>query len=1066
MPAEVENIPEPEHTEKITASEEDGLLKLSGGNFSLTFNKATGLIEEYTYGGNTVMENGPVPNYWRGIVDNDWKDSSINNNRMWENANSGMEVTSLQTSMAEDGTSCTIEAELNLPNGGGSKQLLTYQIYGTGEIKVASKLNPSASAPELVRFGAEITLPKGYEKIVWYGNGPQETLIDRAYGGRIGLFESTASDSFFPYPKPQSSGNKTQVRFIAAEDPANPVGILVVSDKTMEASALHFKASDYKDTKAIYQLPITDYTILNVDCVSKGTGGASCGPRALSQYRLLNDGRDYSYSYTIVPYLKAETDDLMAVSKQWRDADAFDEAEFNLQEAKKVEALIERVEALMSYRQKADVEKARAAYDHLTEVQKGLVTNLEVLKKAEEDIETFQEKSAYIVDKHNAAHRADVTDSAVIFKDSTFPAGYAFEGGFAVPDTDGSVNAALSGSSKFTMEIWVNPSNLNADNGFIMKGDNQVSIKLTNGGLEYYIYGNSWQVVEVPCSDAGFYANTWNHVAATYDGAVMRLYVNGKEVGNKQVAISVNSVTYPLGIGQNYDPNHTGKRLKGKMASAHVYNTALSAEQIKNRYDADLGNGDSDITPQSDSVVIWYDADSYAVEQSETLKIQNVIAMIAALPEVEALTKEDTEAVEAAERAYEALTDAQKEQVTNADKLEEAVAQIAVLNVGKLAKEVRAAAEAAKADAKAAQDAAESARAGATAAQEEAEAAAEAARTAQEKATEASQAAQAAKEEADAAKAATGADRIAAEEAFKKAQTAQQAAQTAKGEAETAKKTAEEAARTAETARQAAQTAEQNAKTAQSRAEDAKKAAQDAADAAQLAKTDALGAKEAAEKAKTDADTARTEAGQAKDSAVQANEKAQTAMQSAKADAEAAAASSQSAAAEAALAKASQEAAGAYAAEAIAARDRAEQAAQRAEEILKNAQAEADKKLAEAKEALAEAQSYQKELKDLLEKAEFEASKVSIKSLKAGKKQVRVSWKRVDTAEGYVIQHASKSGFGDKKTITVKNAKAVSKTVKGLKSKKACYVRVRAYKTVNGKRIYTKFSAKKKVRVK
>ena len=122
MPAEVENIPEPEHTEKITASEEDGLLKLSGGNFSLTFNKATGLIEEYTYGGNTVMENGPVPNYWRGIVDNDWKDSSINNNRMWENANSGMEVTSLQTSMAEDGTSCTIEAELNLPNGGGSKQ--------------------------------------------------------------------------------------------------------------------------------------------------------------------------------------------------------------------------------------------------------------------------------------------------------------------------------------------------------------------------------------------------------------------------------------------------------------------------------------------------------------------------------------------------------------------------------------------------------------------------------------------------------------------------------------------------------------------------------------------------------------------------------------------------------------------------------------------------------------------------------------------------------------------------------------------------------------------------------
>ncbi|MCI8635228.1 MAG: DUF4981 domain-containing protein [Eubacterium sp.] len=1066
VPAGVENIPEPQHTEKITASEEDGLLKLSGSNFSLSFNKATGLIEKYIYDGNTVMENGPVPNYWRGIVDNDWKDSSINNNRMWENANNEMEVTSLQTSMAEDGTSCTVKVELNLPNGGDSQQLLTYQIYGTGEIKVASKLNPSASAPELVRFGAEITLPKGYENIVWYGNGPQETLIDRAYGGRIGVFESTVSDSFFPYAKPQSSGNKTEVRFIAVEDPANPVGILVVSDKTMEASALHFKTSDYKDTKAIYQLPITDYTILNVDCISKGTGGASCGPRALSQYRLLNDGRDYSYSYTIVPYLKAETDNLMDVSKQWRDADGFDEQKFNQQAAKNVEALIERIETLMSYRQKADVQKAREAYEHLTDTQKELVTNLEVLQKSEEEIEQFKDASAYIKDKSKAAKNAQVTDSAVIFKDSTSPVGYAFEGGFAVPDEDGSVNAALSGSSRFTLEMWVNPSNLNADNGFIMKGDNQVSIKLTNGGLEYYIYGNSWQVLEVPCSEAGFRTNVWNHVAATYDGAVMRLYVNGTQVGSKQVAISINSVEYPLGIGQNYDPNHEGKRLKGKMASAHVYSTALSAEQVKNRYDSDLGNGTSDITPQSDSVVLWYDADSYIVELMEEAQVKEVIAMIAALPDVEALTKEDAAAVAEAEAAYNALSDEQKAKVTNADKLEQAVAKIAVLNIDKIAKEAKKAAEQAKADAQTAGEKAAEASKAAQTADEKAKEAAAAAKTADEKAKEAAAAAKTAKEEAEAAKKATDADQKAAKDAMEKAKLAEQAAEAAKTEAENAKTTAVNAAQTADTARQAAATAEQNAKTAQSKAEDAKKAAQDAADAADLAKTDALGAKDAAEKARTEAVNAQKEAGQAKDDAVKAQEEAKTAMQSAKADAQSAEASKEAAAAAATLAKASQEAAALSAAEAIAARDRAEKAAQKAEEILKNAQAEADKKLAEAKEALAEAQKYQKELQNLLEKAEFETSRVSLSSVKKGKKKIKVSWKKVKGAEGYVVQCATHPGFCDKKSVTVKNGKTVSKTVKGLKGKKTYYVRVRAYKTVDGVKVYTKYSAKKKVRTK
>ena len=269
----------------------------------------------------------------------------------------------------------------------------------------------------------------------------------------------------------------------------------------------------------------------------------------------------------------------------------------------------------------------------------------------------------------------------MIFKDETSPFGYSFEGGFPVPDEDGALNAALSGNSRFTLEVWVNPSDLSADNGFIMKGDHQVSIKTTNSGLEFYIYDNTWRVIDVPFTQAGFKANAWNHVAATYDGSWMYLYVNGQEVGSRQVSTTINSVNYPLGIGQNYDPSNSTKRLRGRMAAAHVYNTALSAEQIKSRYEADVNQVSGEIGPDSDMVLFWYDADEYQVKFTpEMEEVREVIAQIRSLPAVDELTKEDAQQVWQAEEAYEALSEQQKEKVANADALAQAAARMEELN--------------------------------------------------------------------------------------------------------------------------------------------------------------------------------------------------------------------------------------------------------------------------------------------------------------------------------------------------------------------------------------------------
>lgn len=93
--------------------------------------------------------------------------------------------------------------------------------------------------------------------------------------------------------------------------------------------------------------------------------------------------------------------------------------------------------------------------------------------------------------------------------------------------------------------------------------------------------------------------------------------------------------------------------------------------------------------------------------------------------------------------------------------------------------------------------------------------------------------------------------------------------------------------------------------------------------------------------------------------------------------------------------------------------------------------------------------------------------KTSIKKLSKGKKKFTVTWAKVSGVKGYQIQYSSdKKLKNNNKSVTVTKQKTTKATVKKLKSKKKYYVRVRTYKTVNGKKIYSSWSKVKSVKTK
>lgn len=326
VPANIEKVPPKDLSGAAELHQEEigDKIRVSGERFQLQIHKATGLIENYVFDGKTLMTTGPAPNYYRALTGNDHRENNKDYfDRSWEKAHTdGVEVESLNVEKDAGNQKLTVSVRLKLGSGNiggkGSVQNLTYTIYSSGEIQVHAKLQVNPNMGNLIRYGAEITLPHGFEQIMWYGNGSEDTYQDRKAGARVGIFETTVSDSYYPYLTPQDTGRKTDVRVMALEDPNMPIGLMVAAETVMEASALHFSSEEIYNKRYAYQIPKSGHTVLSIDQISKGTGNASCGSPVLEAYRLKSTG-EYDYTYTIMPYEKgASANDLLQISKPWR----------------------------------------------------------------------------------------------------------------------------------------------------------------------------------------------------------------------------------------------------------------------------------------------------------------------------------------------------------------------------------------------------------------------------------------------------------------------------------------------------------------------------------------------------------------------------------------------------------------------------------------------------------------------------------------------------------------------------------------------------------------------------
>ncbi|MBB4677517.1 beta-galactosidase [Crossiella cryophila] len=134
-----------------------------------------------------------------------------------------------------------------------------------------------------------------------------------------------------------------------------------------------------------------------------------------------------------------------------------------------------------------------------------------------------------------------------------------------------------------TLDAWVKPATQwRGDFTVIAKGDHQFALKMKDQRtLEFFVYSQGdWRFVHATVP-ADFYGN-WHRVSGSYDGAMLRLYIDGREVGQKAWSGPVNNTVEQVNIGRNSElhEDHNGRMAHGLIDDARVYDRALSAEEL------------------------------------------------------------------------------------------------------------------------------------------------------------------------------------------------------------------------------------------------------------------------------------------------------------------------------------------------------------------------------------------------------------------------------------------------------------------------------------------------------
>jgi beta-galactosidase len=162
-----------------------------------------------------------------------------------------------------------------------------------------------------------MNLPMDLDRVEWLGRGPHENYVDRNTGAAVGRYQGTAWEQHHPYIRPQETGNKTDVRWMAVMD-IRGRGLMAIGEPFLSAAALPYPMWDLEydpeRNRHANEIKPREAVTWHIDLKQMGVAGDnSWGAKAHPPYMI--PAEPYSYGFWLRP-LSQDEDDLGDVGRR------------------------------------------------------------------------------------------------------------------------------------------------------------------------------------------------------------------------------------------------------------------------------------------------------------------------------------------------------------------------------------------------------------------------------------------------------------------------------------------------------------------------------------------------------------------------------------------------------------------------------------------------------------------------------------------------------------------------------------------------------------------------------